>query len=52
MKDVIPQLYELVTKVVGLDKVIGVGHDMSVPRPLPSRSYDFVVAAALPLPPP
>ena len=28
LKHVVPQVYELVTKVVGLDKVIGVGHDL------------------------
>ncbi len=27
MKNVCPQIHELVTKVIGLDKVIGVGHD-------------------------
>lgn len=28
MHSMVPQFYELVTKVVGVDKVVGVGHDL------------------------
>ncbi len=28
IKDMVPHIYELVAKVIGVDKVIGVGHDL------------------------